>query len=438
MNIQKNQIDDLNLQLTLDIAAGDYAEIEKKKLNERLRNTELKGFRRGKAPMSLIKKFYGDQILVESVNAVISDALDGFIKENDLHLLGEPLSSEDQPKNEWESGKDFTFKFDMGLSPKFDFDVTDADSVTYYDITVTEAAKKEMKENMLKQMGSMQEGQAAGEEDYVIADFENGAHKVEGAYVSLRNVAGDARSKFLGCKAGDSFEVNVTEAFENETDRASMLKMKKEELAAIDPVFKVTIVNVKTFVPAEANQETFDKLFGEGKVKTDADFTKAVAERLKANYKEEADYRFSKDLRDYLVEKAAVTLPEDFLKRWLVEANEGKFTKEEIEKDFDAFKQDFKWDLVRSYLLQKFGLTVEEKDVEEAAEAFAAYQYAMYGMGNVPQELIKNAAKNILSDQKQVRRMIENVEDRKVIEAVKEKVTLAHKKISVAKFRELK
>ena len=133
----------------------------------------------------------------------------------------------------------------------------------------------------------------------------------------------------------------------------------------------------------------------------------------------------------------AVTLPEDFLKRWLLEANEGKFTKEQIEKDFDAFKQDFKWDLVRSYLMQKYDLKVEDKDVEDAAEGFAAYQYAMYGMGNVPQELIKSAAKNILSDQKQLRRMIENVEDRKVIDAVRPKFKLAHKKISVAKFREL-
>ena len=238
-------------------------------------------------------------------------------------------------------------------------------------------------------------------------------------------------------KAGEKIEVNVNEAFENETDRSSMLKVKKEELAALDPVFKVTIVNVKTFVPAEANTETFDKLFGEGNVKNDEDFTKAVTERLKANYKEEADYRLSKDIRNYLVEKAAVTLPEDFLKRWLLEANEGKFTKEQIEKDFDAFKQDFKWDLVRSYLMQKYDLKVEDKDVEDAAEGFAAYQYAMYGMGNVPQELIKSAAKNILSDQKQLRRMIENVEDRKVIDAVRPKFKLAHKKISVAKFREL-
>ena len=438
MKIEKKQIDDLNLQVTLDIAAEDYAAIEKKKLNERLRNTELRGFRKGKAPMSLIQKLYGEQTLVESVNTVVGEELDKFIQDNKLSILGEPLASEDQPKNEWESGKDFTFKFDIGLAPKLDFDVTEADTVPYYDITVTEVAKKEMKANMLNQMGSMQEGEAAGEDDYVIADIDNGSHKAENVYVSIRNVAGDAHAKFLGAKAGDVVEVNVNEAFENETDRASMLKVKKDDLATLDPVFKFTIVNVKTFVPAEANTETFDRLFGEGKVKDDAEFTDAVTERLKANYKEEADYRLSKDIRDYLVEKAGITLPEEFLKRWLVDANEGKFTKEDIEKDFDAFKQDFKWDLVRGYLMDKYGLKVEEKEVEEAARAYTAYQYAMYGMGNVPDEILDDAAKRVLSDRKQVRRMIENVEDRKVIDAVREKIKLAHKKITVAKFRELK
>ena len=438
MKIEKKQIDDLNLQVTLDIAAEDYAAIEKKKLNERLRNTELRGFRKGKAPMSLIQKLYGEQTLVESVNTVVGEELDKLIQDNNLSILGEPLASEDQPKNEWESGKDFTFKFDIGLAPALDFDLTEADTVPYYDITVTEAAKKEMKENMLRQMGSMQEGDAAGEDDYVIADIDNGSHRAEGVYVSVKNVAGEAHSKFLGAKAGESFEVNVNEAFENETDRASMLKVKKDDLATLDPVFKFTIVNVKTFVPAEANSETFDRLFGEGKVKDDAEFTAAVTERLKANYKEEADYRLSKDIRDYLVDKANVALPEEFLKRWLLEANEGKFTKEEIDKDFDAFKQDFKWDLVRGYLMGKYDLKVEEKEVEEAARAFTAYQYAMYGMGNVPDEILDDAAKRVLSDRKQVRRMIENVEDRKVIDAVREKIKLAHKKITVAKFRELK
>lgn len=438
MNIVKNQVDDLNLQITVNIAADDYAAAEKKKLNEVRRRADFKGFRKGMVPMTLVQKVYGEQVLGESVNEVLSDAINNFIKENKLNVVGEPLPSEDQPELEWKSGNDFSFKFDIATTPEVKLDVTKDDKIPYYSINVTKEAKNEMKENMLKQVGSLQDGKKAGEDDFVIADLSNGEINVEGAYIAVRNVMGDAHAKFVGAKAGDIIDVDVNVAFENETDRASMLKIKKEELAGINPAFQATVKNIKTYVDAEENQETYDKLFGEDKVHNTEEFDAAVEERLAANYKQEADYRLGKDIRDYLVEKANIALPEAFLKRWLFKVNEGKFTMEEIEKEFDSFLADFRWQMVRGTIMQKNGLKVDEKDIREAAEGFVAYQYAMYGLGNVPQEMIQEAAKNVLKDENQVRRLEESVEEQKVVAAVKEVVTLQTKKISVEKFRELK
>ncbi|MBO4818288.1 MAG: trigger factor [Bacteroidales bacterium] len=438
MNIVKNQVDDLNLQITVNIAADDYAAAEKKKLNEVRRRADFKGFRKGMVPMTLVQKVYGEQVLGESVNEVLSDAINNFIKENKLNVVGEPLPSEDQPELEWKSGNDFSFKFDIATTPEVKLDVTKDDKIPYYSINVTKEAKNEMKENMLKQVGSLQDGKKAGEDDFVIADLSNGEINVEGAYIAVRNVMGDAHAKFVGAKAGDIIDVDVNVAFENETDRASMLKIKKEELAGINPAFQATVKNIKTYVDAEENQETYDKLFGEDKVHNTEEFDAAVEERLAANYKQEADYRLGKDIRDYLVEKANIALPESFLKRWLFKVNEGKFTMEEIEKEFDSFLADFRWQMVRGTIMQKNGLKVDEKDIREAAEGFVAYQYAMYGLGNVPQEMIQEAAKNVLKDENQVRRLEESVEEQKVVAAVKEVVTLQTKKISVEKFRELK
>ena len=163
-----------------------------------------------------------------------------------------------------------------------------------------------------------------------------------------------------------------------------------------------------------------------------------VAERIRANHTQESNFRFGNDVRKYFVDKAAVELPEAFLKRWLVYANEGKYSAEEVEKEFPGFITDFKWQLVRGYMMQKLGLKVEKQDLEEAAESFVAYQYAMYGMGNVPQELIKSSARNVLEDENQVRRLEEQVEDNKTIGTLREKVSLQTKKISEEKFRALK
>ena len=254
----------------------------------------------------------------------------------------------------------------------------------------------------------------------------------------MSNVAEIARPLFVGKKAGEKITVDVNEAFENETDRASMLKVDKAKLAELDPMFTFTVVNVKTFKAAESNQETWDKMFGEGAVTTEDQFMEKVVERIRANYTQEANHRFGNDVRKYFVEKAGIELPEAFLKRWLVYANDGKYTAEEVEKEFPAFTEDFKWQLTRGYIMQKLGLKVEQKDLQEAAESYVAYQYAMYGMGNVPQDLIKSSARNILEDENQVRRLEEQVEDNKTISAIREKVSVQTKKISEEKFRALK
>ena len=300
---------------------------------------------------------------------------------------------------------------------------------------MTEAAKKEMKDNLLKQYGSLEDGKKAKADDFIIVDFEQGETKVEGTYVALRNVAEAARASFVGVKPGDVLDVNVNEAFENETDRASMLKVSKDELATLDPMFKMTVQNVKTFVNAPLTEETFEKIFG---VKTEEEFDAKIEERIRAEYAQEADFRFSKDAKSYLLEKANLTIAEKFLKRWIYVINEGKFTMEDIEKDWDLFIVDYKWQMVRGYLMDKYGVKIEEADLLASAKGFAAYQFAMYGMNNVPDEQLESFAKNILAQEEQGRRILDQVENEKTFAAVREVVTLKKKKISVDKFRELK
>ena len=435
MKIEQNRIDDLNLELALTVVPEDYSDSKKKRLNDYRKKAEIKGFRKGMVPMSLVEKMYGQTALVDAINDVIAEGLNNFIRENNLKVLGEPLPSEEHIANEWVDGNEFNFKFDLAQNPEISFELSKEDEVTYYTITVTEAAKKDMKNTLLKQYGSLEDGKKAKEEDFIIVDFEQGDMKVEGTYVALRNVAEAARASFVGVKAGDVLDVNVNEAFENETDRSSMLKVSKDELANLDPMFKMTVKNVKTFVNAPATEETFEKIFG---VKTEEEFDAKIEERLRAEYTQEADFRFSKDAKAYLLEKANVQIAEKFLKRWVYVVNEGKFTMEDIEKDWDLFIVDYKWQMVRNFLMNKYEVKVEEADLLASAKGFAAYQFAMYGMNNVPDEQLESFAKNILSQEEQGRRILDQVENEKTFAAVREVVSLKKKKISVEKFRELK
>ncbi len=329
MKTEKKQIDDLNIELTLKVEKEDYSEIERKKIAERRRTADFKGFRKGMVPESLIRRIYGEQILVEAVNQVISKGLEDFIEGEKLHILGEPMGSAKQPEIEWKDGNDFTFIFDIALYPEVVVSAGKEDAIPSYQITVSAKEKATMKENLKKY-------------------YED----------------------------------------------------KKEE-------------------------------------KTDEEIEKEASERLKEEYKNEAEWRLSSDIRKYFVDKAGIKLPEDFLKRWLIASNE-KVKPEDVEKEFPGFLADFRWQLVRGAFMKNYGFTVDQKDLEEAARAYVTYQYAMYGMGNVPEDIISNSAKQVLEDRSQIDRLVEQVEDRKVLAKLKEEVTLTSKRIGSEKFRELK
>ncbi len=438
MKLTKNNIDELNIEVALTVEPSDYAENRKKKLSDIRRRAEIKGFRKGMVPASLIEKMYGASALVDAVNEVISHELTSFIKDEKLSVIGEPLPADNQPENDWTNGNTFNFTFEIACNPEVKLEFGKEDKITSYEIKVSDEAKKEMKDNLLKQYGSLEDGDEAKADDFIIADLEQGENRIESTYIALRNVSEACKSQFLGVKAGDSFEVNVNEAFENEADRAALIKVKKEELEGIDPVYKLTVKTVKTFTSAPLTTETYDKIFGEGVVADEAGFDAKIEERLVAEYANETEYRLSKDIREYLVKKADLKLPETFMKKWLKVANEGKFTAEQIDKEFDAFAEDYRWSLVRDFLLKKYGVKIEQEDILASARGFAAYQFAMYGMPNVPAEQLDNYAKSILADENQSRRIVEQVESEKAIAAVKPELKINKKSVSVEQFRELK
>ena len=437
MKLEKNQIDALNIELTLTIGNDDYAPVTKKKLNERRRTAEIRGFRKGNAPMAFIEKIYGEQCLFDAVNDIISEQLNKFIEDNQLKTIGDPLASDNQPENDWKAGNDLVFKFDLGLAPEVKFELGKDDKVTKYNIKATAEAEAEMKKSMLMQYGELREVENPTDESYIYVDLSNEEKTVENAFISMRDVAEGMKPALLGVKAGDKLNLNINEVLEREGDRATLLRVKKEELAEINPEFSATVVNIKNYMPAELCQETYDKIFGEGKVSDEAAFDKACAERLADNYKQESDFRLGKDIRKYVTEKAAIALPEAFLKRWLFSINKEKFTMEQIEKEFPAFLEDYRWQMICDKLMNDYELKISQEEIKEAARSYISYQYAMYGMPNIPGEIINGQVDQMMKDREQVQRLIENVENQKVIEAVREKITLSDKSISLEKFREL-
>lgn len=439
MKITQKNADDLTLIVTLSIEKEDYTEKRKKILIDYRRKAEIKGFRKGMAPMSFIEKIHGKAAQLDAVNNVISEGLNNYINDNKINIIGEPLPNETEQKPiDWENDEQFEVSFDLALAPKVELALTAKDKITYYEVDINEEEIQKQKTNLLKQYGTLQNTDSIEEDDFIIADLNQEQMQIEGTYIAVKSVTDKKIKKSLiGKKAGDELVIDVNKAFENETDRAAMLKVKKEELAGINPEFTLIVKEVKRFKEAELGEELYDRMFGKGVVTTEEEFNAKIKERLQMEYSQESDYRFMLDARDALIEKAAIALPEDFLKRWLFSANEGKFTMEEIDKDFPLFLKDFRWQLIRQYITKEQDIKVTKENLLDHARKVAAYQFAMYGLNNAPAEQINHYAESLLANEKEGKRIYEKVEDDLVIEYVRSVVTLNKKGISIEKLHEL-
>lgn len=440
MEIKRTNIDDLNFRLSLEVSKEDYSEKKKKALNDYRRQAEIRGFRKGMAPMSLIEKMHGVQALVESVNGVISESLNKYIVDNKLNILGEPLPNDElQKKINWEKDEKYEFIFDCAMAPEVKVALGKSDKIVSYEVEVSEEAKANYKSNMLRQFGKLENTEEVKDEDFIVADMvQDGEVKAENSYITLKTIENKTiKKKFLGKKVGDKFAVDVNKTFTNEADRAALLKVKKEDLESINPNYEVVIKEIKTVVEAKPSSEIYDRMFGKGTVKNEQEFDAKIAERIAAEYQRECDFRFMIDAKEYLIKKTDIKVPESFMKRWLYNINEGKFTMEDIEKEFDLFLKDFRWQLIRQFIMKEQKYEIKREDLVEAAKQVASYQFAMYGLNDVPDEQLTKYAESILANEKEGRRIYEKAEEDLVLKYVKETVTLNKKSITADELQKL-
>ena len=446
MDIKKEQIDDLNAVISLKVEENDYQERVDKVLRDYRKTASIKGFRPGNVPMGMIKKLYYKPVLVEEINKLVSEKLMGYINEEKMDILGEPLPHEDSQIPDFDNDKEFSFQFDLGISPEFKSEVTEKDKITFYKLKVEKKVVEEQIEEIAKRFGELKPVEKAGSDELIKGSVyeleENGERKENGLVVdevsmSLDMMKDDKQKKaFLNKKSGDTIAFDIRKAYPNDTEIAAMLKVEKEKLEGISSKFEVEIKEVLKFEKHEVNQELFDKAYGEGNVKSEDEFREKIKEELKVNYERESNYKFAIDAKDYFIKKAKITLPETFLKRWLVAVNED-LTSEKIDEDFKNYEDEFRWQLVKNQLVKAYEISVSDEELFEYAFIMARNQFYQYGLYNVPEEHIENYAKEQLAKPEEARRLREQKYDDKIIGFIKETVKLDEKEITTDKFRKL-
>ena len=448
MNITQDKIDNLNSVLTVKINPEDYKERVEKAIKAQAKKAKLPGFRPGMVPAAHIKKMYGKSILVDEVNTILNDTLSNYITDNKLEVLGQPLPKVDDSKEfNWDFTDDFEFVYVLGLAPEFELEFTSKDKLTYYQVKVDPGTLASRITNLRKSYGKMSNPDVSADDDVLYADlkqlsadgsvFEGGISAT--ASVRLDQV-GDTKIKksLIGLKKEAVVNVDLQKAFDgNATIIAKVLNISEEDAQDLKSKFQLTVQNINRLEEGDLNQEFFDKIFGADVVKTEKEFKEKIKEELESMMVQNADQKLQADMLQFGLEKAKLSLPDQFLRRWLKATNE-KLSDEELAQGYDDFARNLRWTLIENKIIKDNKLEIKYEEVFAAAKNRLDSQFRMYSPQPLSEEQLGQYTAQFLQNKENANRIFEEVKAQHVFEYLKGVITLDKKDIQYDKFLDLK
>ena len=449
MNVSMQNVDKVSALLTVNIEKADYQEKVEKLLKKYRQQVNMPGFRKGMVPMSLIKKQFGKSAMAEEVDKLMQDAVNNYIRENKVNMLGMPLPNEEKMQTiDFDTQENFEFVFDIALAPEFKAEVSEQDAIDFYTITVSDEMVNSQVDMYAQRAAKYEKVEEYADRDMVkglLAELdENGNTKeggiqVEGAVMMPSYMKNDEQKAiFATAKVNDVLVFNPNAAFEgNEAELSSLLKIKREEVAEMKSNFSFQVEEITRAVPAALTQELFDQVFGEGAVSSEEEFRGKIKEGIAAQFLADSNYKFLLDARTYLMNKVGkLEFPDALLKKIMLMNNEDK-GESFVEENYEKSLEELTWHLIKEQLVEAFEIKVEQADVLEMAKENTRMQFAQYGMMSIPEEMLENYAKEMLKKKENVEGLVNRAVETKLAAALKGKVALNNKEVSMEEFNNL-
>ncbi len=441
MEIQLDKLTKTEALIKITVSENDYQPKVEEKIREYGRKANIKGFRPGKVPHGMIRKMYGKSILVEEVNHMLSHKVTDYIKDNKLEIIGEPLPNIDKAMGiDWDVQKEFEFEYNIGLVDEFQVDLSKKVSVTSYEIKVDKKLLAETIENLREQFGenTSPETSESGDSLYGMLKPEDGSSQ-ETVVIRLDKVNSKEQKNLIGLLKESVVTFDIQKLFKEESDLAIMLGVSKEEAKKLKGKYTFEVKNINRTAKADINQELFDKTFGKDAVKSLEEFEAKVKSTISENYQIETQMFLDRSVRNELIKNTKLELPNDFLKNWLLRTNEGKLTREDIEKEYDTYVSELKWSLIRNKVSKDQSFKVEHEDVMEEARKLIRRQLAGSGPGSQFESGIVVFANNYLQGEngENYMKVFNQVQTIKAMDFIKSQITIKNKEVSIEDFREL-
>ncbi|MDF1518607.1 MAG: trigger factor [Lutibacter sp.] len=434
MNITKENIDALNAVVKVEISAADYQEKVAKILLDYRKKADIPGFRKGQVPMGMVKKQYGKSIMIDEVNKLLQEALNNFLVEEKLDILGNPLPKMEEEFS-WDK-EDYTFEFELGLAPEFEVNLDAKNKVTQYNIVADKELLKKEVENIRKRFGKLVPKETVEEGVNVAGTFVNEEKEInKKSTIALDSIKGKAnQQKFLGKKVGDVVELNTKGLFDDDHKLMGALGLSHDEIHGIEIPVTFAIEEINANELAEINQELFDKIFGADVVKSEEELKAKIKEDAEKQFQTQADQQLLNAVTEYLVENTKFDLPAEFLKKWMVVAGEKPMTPEDASEEYEKSEKGLRYQLIEGKILKDNNLHVTFDELKDFTKGFVKIQMAQYGQLNPEEKELDDIVQRVLTNQDEAKRLQEQLVSQKLLNFYKEKMTFKTKDVNYEEF----
>lgn len=446
MNIELQKTGELTATVKIDLSPADYEEKVLKVLKDYQRKAQMPGFRPGKVPFGLTKKMYGQAVTADEINKLLGESLDGFIREQNLDLLGNPLANtEKTPQIDFSEPAEMSFYFDLGLSPQFELKLDGKSGVIYHRIEVSDEIARKYMDDLRRRNGTLTDVEVSVKGDLLKGDFAeldaDGNVKPDGitsnGSVNPELFKDEAiQALFAGVKNGDVVKLNPMQASGNATDVAAMLGISKEQAETLNTEFNFTVTGISRMIPAEMNAEFFEKIYPGVEIADESSLLEQIKKDAAGSFVGESDKKFFNDAIKYLIDSSAIELPDEFLKRWLVDVNQDKLTAEEVEKNYDDYARSMRWQLIENRMIREHNIQVSE---EEIRGVFRSY-FQRPGSAEMDEDMkmrIDGIVDSFMKNKEDVRRINDQLFEQKILAFLKEKLQPEEQAISYEDFAKL-
>ncbi len=440
MNITKEDVTQLNSLIRIKLTPSDYKNDVDTAIKKFRKSATMPGFRAGHVPEGMIRKMYGKSFLADELNRIVSKSLHEYLKENNLMVLGDPLPKDTEHTNNFENPSDFEFLFEIGLAPAINFDIASIAAVDYYEIAVDDKRVETYIDDLRRKHGKFSNPEQAEESSILYGELteldENGNVK-EGGITSTTTLSvelvkdADTKKKLIGIKKDDTVVFNPNKAMQDVTEVAYMLRIEKDKAEKLTSDFQYKILSVNKVEKADINQELFDKVFGENAVTSEQDFRERVKADIAAMFRHESIHKFNHDTEDAILKQMNLSLPDEFLKKWIMTMNEKPITTEQLEKEYPSYSREMQWRMIENEIATKQNIKVEQEDLKQYAASVIMQQFGQYSLGA---DMIEDFANRYLQKQENINKAAEAVKSKKVFDYLNQMVPKNVKNVTYDEF----